>query len=50
VKEKCEKSHIEYEEIGLVGGELLNINDELNIGINELAKLYENTIETIMSK
>jgi phosphoribosylformylglycinamidine synthase II len=50
IKEKCEKSLIACKEIGLVGGESLNINNELNIRIDEISKLYDNTIETIMSK
>lgn len=50
IKEKCGKSFIAYKEIGLVGGESLNINNELNININEITKLYDNTIETIMCK
>jgi phosphoribosylformylglycinamidine synthase II len=50
IKEKCEKSLIACKEIGLVGGESLNINNELNISIDEISKLYDNTIETIMSK
>jgi len=50
IKEMCGKSFIACSEIGLVGGESININNELDIDVNEITKLYDNTIETIMSK
>ncbi|MHB1346548.1 MAG: phosphoribosylformylglycinamidine synthase subunit PurL [Candidatus Humimicrobiaceae bacterium] len=50
IKEKCEKSHLEYKEIGLVGGGSLNINGELKTDMEEVTRLYEDTIETIMSR
>jgi len=50
IEEKCEKSQIACKEIGSVGEEILNINNEINININEIIKLYDNTIERIMSK
>ena len=50
IKEKCKKDFISYVEIGKVGGELLNINNEVIMDINKITKLYDNSIETIMSK
>jgi len=50
IKEKCEKSMISCKEIGLVGGESLNISNEINIDMDRMTGLYDNSIETIMSK
>jgi len=50
IKEKCKKGIISYIEIGQVGGELLNIDNGVNIDINKITKLYDNSIESIMSK
>ncbi|MCL4385236.1 MAG: phosphoribosylformylglycinamidine synthase subunit PurL [Actinobacteria bacterium] len=50
IKNKCEGSQIAYLEIGTVGGKNFNINNKINIEINEIISLYNNTIEKIMSK
>jgi phosphoribosylformylglycinamidine synthase len=43
-------SQIDYEEIGVVGGNQLNINDKLVMNVEEFDKLYQNTLAKIMLK
>ncbi|MCX6346972.1 MAG: AIR synthase-related protein, partial [Actinobacteria bacterium] len=50
IRENCEKSNIACKVIGSVGGESLIVNNELEINVNEITKLYDSTIEKIMSK
>ena len=50
IRNNCERSNIICKIIGLVGGESLNINDEIKINVGEMTDLYDNTIEKIMSK
>ncbi|MGB5529062.1 MAG: phosphoribosylformylglycinamidine synthase subunit PurL, partial [Ignavibacteriaceae bacterium] len=38
-----------FDEIGIVGGDYLNLNDDINIKVDDLADLYFNTIPRIMS-
>jgi len=50
IKQKCDESNTGCRQIGLAGGEILSINNEINIEIKEIIKLYDNAIEKIMSK
>jgi len=50
IEDKCRRNNLKFKEIGIVGGESLIINNEINIDIIEITELYNGSIERIMSR
>ena len=50
IEDKCRENNVQFEEIGMVGGNNLIINNEIDVDISEIIGLYNSSIEKIMSK
>ncbi|MCE5329317.1 phosphoribosylformylglycinamidine synthase subunit PurL [bacterium] len=50
IGDRCSKVNIQFQEIGVIGGESLIINEEIDVDVNEIIGLYNSSIEKIMSK